>query len=454
MPPSFEANPAERPLPHHWLTAVLRMMTVHTTLLAMMGLQLLWLAAIWLTGAATADYKLLPLVIYTILVGTAVLLLPQKVSAKLHQAISTLTTHPRNVLLIFLLSIMIVGGYYASQQRLWPFDEEASFEAAVTVAEDGLVGLFNNYKNWDWLANQHPPLAPILFGQILRLFGTSLLVARLVSLSFSIGTGLLTYLIASELYDKKTGIIAAFFLFTFPLLMRLSGTAMVEPMLTFFFTLTLYLALLLLRKQNWIYFVLIGLVVGLGLLTKYTMVFVLPILLGFILVQGSKKQIVQLLAVLLLTLLVFATTWFYAASRMDVFQTQAQTIRHYAGLVLTNDYGRNLLFETVSNRLPSAFGVYNIPLIALGGLLLLTRRTRSDWLVLLWLTAVWLPLMLTLPDHRYFMSSFPAMAILIAAGFQLAPKLLDRSVLLAILYGLSSLYLFVDWSRAAQLFMP
>jgi 4-amino-4-deoxy-L-arabinose transferase-like glycosyltransferase len=256
------------------------------------------------------------------------------------------------------------------------------------------------------------------------------------------------------LYDKKTGIIAAFFLFTFPLLIRLSSTAMVEPMLTFLFSLTLYLALLLLRKRNWVYFILIGLVVGLGLLTKYTMVFVLPILLGFVFLQGSKKQIVQMLAVLLVTVLVFAAAWFIAASRIDVFQTQVETIKHYTGLVLTNDYGRNLLFETVSTRLPSAFGVYNIPLIFLGCILLLSRRARSDWLIMLWLTAVWLPLMLTLPDHRYFMSSFPAMAILIAVGFQLAPKLLDRTALLAALYCAGSLYLFVDWSRAAQLFMP
>jgi len=131
-----------------------------------------------------------------------------------------------------------------------------------------------------------------------------------------------------------------------------------------------------------------------------------------------------------------------------------ETVWHYAGLVLTNDYGRLLLFETVTNRLPSALGVYNLPLLALGGFWLLTRRSRSDWLLILWITAVWLPLMLTLPDHRYFMSSFPALALLIAAGFQLVPRLFDRTALLAILYCTGSLYLFVDWSRTAQLFVP
>jgi hypothetical protein len=122
-------------------------------------------------------------------------------------------------------------------------------------------------------------------------------------------------------------------------------------------------------------------------------------------------------------------------------------------LVLTNEYGRQLLFETVTNRLPSALGLYNIPLIMLGSLLLLWRHSRADVVVLLWLTAVWLPLLLTLPDHRYFMSSFPAIALLMAAGFVLVPKAVDRALLLALLYGASSLYLFVDWTRAAQIFL-
>ncbi|NJN53538.1 MAG: hypothetical protein HC804_01565 [Anaerolineae bacterium] len=81
------------------------------------------------------------------------------------------------------------------------------------------------------------------------------------------------------------------------------------------------------------------------------------------------------------------------------------------------------------------------------------RRHRADGMILLWITAVWLPLFFTLPDHRYFLSSFPALAIIMAANTQTIPKSIDRSLLLAFLYCAGALYLFVDWSRAAQLFI-
>ena len=181
MPPDVEVFRSPQPLPAKWVTAVQKVATTRTILLAMMILQLLWLAGIWLTGAAAAAYKLMPLAVYTLLAGTAVLFLPQRLAQKLHQAAAYLIDHPRNALILLGGVLIVAGGYYAAQQRLWPFDEEASYEAALTVAETGLAGLLENYKNWDWLANQHPPLAPIFFGQVLRLFGQSLTTARLVS---------------------------------------------------------------------------------------------------------------------------------------------------------------------------------------------------------------------------------------------------------------------------------
>lgn len=450
---SLEVIETERPSADVQLASITRFVTPRRALLAMMLLQLLWLAVIWLTGAATAVHKLPPLILYTFFTGLLVALMPARLRERLERTVDYLSQREK-VALLLLSSLLLIGGtFYAAQQRLWPFDEEASYEAAVIVAQTGIPGLLDNYQNWGWLATQHPPLAPVVYGQFVNLLGEHLLIARLVSLFFSLGTGLLTYFIGTELYGKKTGLIAAWFLFTFPLFMRLSATAMVEPMLTFFFALTLYLVLLWVHRRWWPYLLAMGVAVGVGLVTKYTMVFVAPIVLGFILLRGSRRQIIQSLMVLTVAALLFGTIWVLVASRINVLQIQLETIGHYAGLVLTNRYGRNLLFETITNRLPSALGVYNLPLIVLGGLLLVRRRSRVDWMILLWVTAVWLPLFLTLPDHRYFMVSFPAVAILIAASFQLIPKLLDRALLLAILYCAGSLYLFVDWSRAAQLFI-
>lgn len=457
MPPevstNIDAGPSPGPLAAGLQRVASRRATPRVVLLAMIALQLLWLLGIWVTGAATAVYKLLPLTLYSTLAGLALFFMPTRLQARLHRGINWLLDHEKHGLTAGGVLLLLAGGYYAGQQRLWPFDEEAIYEAAATVARQGIAGLFANYQRWDWLANQHPPLAPILVGQVLRLVGDDLLVARLVSLLFSLGTGLVTYRLGARLYDKKTGLIAAFFLFTFPLVMRLSATAMVEPALTFFFTFTLYLVLQWIDHRRWRHLGAVGLVVGIGLLTKYTMVFVLPVAVGFILIRGSRRQAGQLLLVTAVVGAIAAFVWVLAASHMAVLQNQWESVQLYAGMVLTNGYGRRLLFETATNRLPSALGVYNLPLIALGALLLGTRRLQSDWLILLWITAVWLPLTLTLPDHRYFMSSFPAIALLIAAGLRWLPPLRDRTLLLSALYCLGALYLFVDWSRAAQLFV-
>lgn len=426
--------------------------------LVMMALQLLWLALIWLTGAATAVYKLPLLLAYTLIIGLVVAFLPPVLVRRWHTAVVSLADRPVIGLMVIGIGFGLVGVYYAFQQRLWTFDEEASFAAAVTVARSGISGLMANYQNWGWLATQHPPLAPIVYGQFLWLvgpfLGQTLAVARLLSLLFAAGTGLLTYAIGAALYDKNTGMMAAGFLFTFPLFMRLSATTMVEPMLVFLFTLALYLTLLWLRRQHWFYLLALGLVVGLGLVTKYTMLFVGPIVLGFILWRGSRRQMWQAGGVLLLAGLLLAVVWGLVANRFHVLEIQLATITHYAGLTLTNTYGRNLLLETITNRLPSALGIYNLPLIALGGLMAVMRRSRSDWLVLLWVTAVWLPVLLTLPDHRYFMSSFPALAILMALLIRPIPHTVARSWLLSILYVGGTLYLFVDWMRAALLVLP
>jgi hypothetical protein len=62
-------------------------------------------------------------------------------------------------------------------------------------------------------------------------------------------------------------------------------------------------------------------------------------------------------------------------------------------------------------------------------------------------------LSLTLPDHRYFLPSFPAVALMAALGLQQVPKGTARGLLLALLLAASTLYLYVDWVRAAELFV-
>jgi hypothetical protein len=188
------------------------------------------------------------------------------------------------------------------------------------------------------------------------------------------------------------------------------------------------------------------------------MVFVLPLVFGIITVQGSFQQAVRYLGVMAVIGAVLLAGWLLFANQLDILERQFATIWEYAGLVLTNEYGRRVLFETVTNRLPSGLGVYNLPFLALGGLFAISRRRAVDWVILFWILSVWLPLSLTLPDHRYFLPSFPAVALLAALGLRhvSAGNISHgtaRGLLLALLLAASTLYLYVDWVRAAELFV-
>lgn len=448
LAPVTPTRPGERPFPHltRWLTT--------GSLLALMTLlQLGWLAALWLTGAAAAVDKLLPLAGVTAGLGALIYLLPGRYLAWLPLDEDRLARSETRVLLLAGLLLGAVLLIFAHQQRIWTFDEEGNLMASYSVARNGVVQLFENYDRRPWLGKQHPPLVPIIYGTAMRLLGTTQLAGRAVTAVFTLGTGWLTYLIGRRLFNRQTALLGALLLFSFPLVFRLGAAAMVEMPLTFFFTLTVWLTLRVVERPSWPRWLLVGLTAAAGLLSKYTMVFVAPLIFGIVAVRGSKKQALRLGGVGLLVGLVLGVGLVIFASRVDVLQQQLATVWEYAGLVLTNEYGRRVLFETMSNRLPSALGVYNLPLLALGGLFIINRRRPVDWVVLFWILSVWLPLSLTLPDHRYFLPSFPALALLAALGLQRVAQGTVRGLLLSLLFAGSTLYLYVDWVRSAELYV-
>jgi hypothetical protein len=109
--------------------------------------------------------------------------------------------------------------------------------------------------------------------------------------------------------------------------------------------------------------------------------------------------------------------------------------------------------ESLFTRIPSSLGVYHAPLILFGLLYLLKRRKSVDLMLLLWIGGVSGALFLTLPDHRYFLPIFPAIALTIALVLLRFSAHAERVVLLSLLLGLSNLYLFANWYRESHLFL-
>ena len=111
------------------------------------------------------------------------------------------------------------------------------------------------------------------------------------------------------------------------------------------------------------------------------------------------------------------------------------------------------MIEMLTTELTSAVGFYTLPLILLGALHAMHKRSEADLALLLWILPVFGIVAFTLPDPRYFMPAFPGFAIAMARGSQRFRRVAPRLVLLALLLCGGSLYLFADWHRAAFLFL-
>ncbi|MEM2125314.1 MAG: glycosyltransferase family 39 protein [Candidatus Methanosuratincola sp.] len=441
----------------------------------LIALQLLWLGVIVVTGISRNWTKLLILTIYTLVMGGAVILLPAMVTKRINDFKRWALSKERRLLVVLILVSLVAAGLYAIFQQSWA-DEDRSFMVARLVSSEGLE---NAYWESGWLRNKHPPLVPLLYGLTLDIFGVNLFSLRLVSGMFLAATLVLTYLVARELYDRETGYLASIFFLSFPVVVRLGSSAMMDMQLTFFFALAVLLSLHLLKKPTYKRSLFIGLVIGLGMLTKYIMVLVYGVLLSLAVFRPHFRKIKPYLAVAILISIVVFSIWLAYANHLGILSGQIQKISEYTGMIqlikgifvakpapetgsaltvpevtlnLANSGIVKLGLESFFTRIPTSLGVYHLPLILLGIIYVLRRRNPSDVFVLLWILVVFVILFLTLPDHRYFLPAFPAIAILIARVINRYPQHKERAPLFSLLFAGGVLYLMVDWVRETYLF--
>lgn len=416
--------------------------------MVMAALQGLWLGSIWLSGAAAHWQKLPLLLIYSGACVLVIVRLPDSIVHRIRHGTDRLTHQEGRLTILLSATVVSIGGVYAYVQSGWP-DEPSVFAAARIIAEQGVTTFFAHYAQIPWLGTQHPPLALLVYGAALSLFGVHLLVIRLVSLGLSVATLLLTYRLASRLYDRRTGLLAAGCLLAAPFFFRIGTSALSDMPVTFCFVWAVSILLALLETPTYRRAVGLGLCIGAGLLCRYTMVFFYLLLGSYgLMVAASRRLLPQLILATLISASILAL-WLGYAAHLGVLAGQWEKITEYAGFLMVADTGKEWLLGSLLFRVPSGLGPYNLPLLFLGGWQMMRHRGQADWYVLLWIAAVFVPLMLTLPGPRYFLPAFPALAIVMARGLEEVSEKKEQLLLLAWLYGGGALYLFVDWERAA-----
>ena len=120
-------------------------MQSRSILIGMAVLQLLWLAAILVTGTSSNINLILSLGLYSLCAGLMVLFLPESMFDKLLPFKRWLQQNQTRFLLLLGLAVALGGVLYAGAQRVWG-DEERSLRVAKIISAKGLQSAYPGHR--------------------------------------------------------------------------------------------------------------------------------------------------------------------------------------------------------------------------------------------------------------------------------------------------------------------
>lgn len=136
---------------------------------------------------------------------------------------------------------------------------------------------------------EKPPLYFWFSALSFKLFGVSEFSARFPSVAAALGIALVVYFLAKEIFNQKIGIVSLFILFSSIEFLYRSRTGNLDTLLTFFMTFSLF-SFFKAKNGNKKWFLLMGVSVGLGFLTKgFVGLYPLVVVMLFLLFRDERK---------------------------------------------------------------------------------------------------------------------------------------------------------------------
>ena len=313
-------------------------------------------------------------------------------------------------ILVFTVLVMIELAYMGIQ-----WDE-------ITHLNGGSLLLRGEYQEYFASYAFYPPIFDLTTASLFGIIGISVFTARLVSVIFAILSLIIVFEISNKMYGQKTALISAILFGVMPGFVWLSRVAMIETMLVFFFTTSMYFFF------NWMSFhknndlILSGLMLGVGFLVKYQMIIAGLIMLTSIFMLGrdylktklSRIPLLLLAVALVVIPWIFVSYQIYASGMLDQWiyaigignpEKSLYSVRFpmpiFYFIEMTWPY---------ENVHPISLFLY---LIGLGGLGLFSlRRKFEDKFLLIWFGVVFTFFTIIANKHwRYVIPLFPVLAI-------------------------------------------
>jgi len=149
---------------------------------------------------------------------------------------------------------------------------------------------------WDWSRNlalgyySKPPLVAWVIALFTRLGGDHPFFVRVGAVLFSLGSSLVLFYLGKALFNAKVGFWASILANTTPGFAVGSVIMTIDPLLMFFWGLTILLLHRALSGEQPGYWYMAGVSLGLGLLSKYTIVALIPSLFIYLALSPAKRS--------------------------------------------------------------------------------------------------------------------------------------------------------------------
>jgi len=287
------------------------------------------------------------------------------------------------------------------------------------------------------------PLFVMFISASLKIFGYHDYSGLVVSALFGTLTVLVVFLIGKELYNWKTGVIAALIFSTTKLHLIFSRSVLAESTMLFFFSLTILFYILAKKRNNKLFYILTGITAGICFEVKYiaailiVLIFIYELILVF--KEGFRKFAVNIMLIVTPFFAVFFAFFgiykilginysYYLLGRIaliDMGNKIITQIPFLANIPKTNMgvvYGGNTIMG-ILKYVYYTFATIHIVILLLfviGIFILIKKKSKSNLFVLFWL--IGLTIFLVKLAHGYprdFILILPVICITAAKGFDI-----------------------------------